>query len=74
MRRARVEFVDGFQCVAHHGKSSVLERVKRAALIEMKRASRAKAVQDPVVKSCSRVPMARMTSASAARVFAEVSR
>ena len=45
---------------------------KRAALIEMKRASGLNAVQEPVVKSCSRVPTARITSASPASAFAEV--
>ena len=45
---------------------------QRAALIEMNLASCANAVQDPVVKSCKRVPMATTTSAFSARAFALV--
>ena len=37
----------------------------------MMRASRSKAVQEPVVKSCSRVPTAKMQSACAAIALAE---
>lgn len=40
--------------------------------IETKRASWLKTVQEPVVKSMRRVPIARITSASAASALAEV--
>ena len=44
---------------------------KRPALIEMKRASGENTDHEPVVKSCSRVPIATTTSASPASTLAE---
>ena len=68
----RLEIGQRFIGIADDRQRQMLAASKRAALTAMSFISGAwKTVQEPVVKSCSRVPMASTTSASAASALAE---